>query len=119
MSKPVFTDKQIREIVRRYDGRSETITALVKKFRCARHNIRATALRHGYCSTRKRKSWSPREDAYIKENWGRISADQMCAALGRTYNSINLRRKRLGAWSTRDRTDSDCIRDLEIGRAHV
>lgn len=113
MSKPVFTDKQIREIVRRYDGRSETITALVKKFRCKRHNIRATAKRHGYRSARQRKSWSAQEDAYIKENWGRISGDAMCAALGRTFNSINLRRKRLGAWSTRDRTDSYCIQDLE------
>ena len=113
MRKPVFTEKQIRQILRRYDGRSETITELVKKFRCARHNIRATAFANGYCTTRKRKSWSPREDAYIKENWGRISGDEMCAALGRTYNSINLRRKRLGAWSTRDRTDSYCIRDLE------
>ena len=90
MRKPVFTEKQIRQILRRYDGRSETITELVKKFRCARHNIRATAFANGYCTTRKRKSWSPREDAYIKENWGRISGDEMCAALGRTYNSINL-----------------------------
>ena len=50
MRKPVFTEKQIRQILRRYDGRSETITELVKKFRCARHNIRATAFANGYCT---------------------------------------------------------------------
>jgi hypothetical protein len=73
----------------------------------------AAARRRGYCCSKNRKTWTPAEDAYLQQNWGRLSGDEICGKLGRSYNSINLRRKRLGAGSTRDRVGAFCIRDLE------
>ncbi len=43
-----------------------------------------------------RQGWTPEEDSYIRENFARLSDQQIADKLGRTLRSIQHRRKRLG-----------------------
>lgn len=113
---PIYSDADCSEIARQYDGTTQGIDALVRvwqKKRCGvtRRNIAAAALRGGYVSTRERRPWTDQEDEFLSTNWHLMSADQVAAALGRSFNSVNLRRKRIGV----GRYDGDdlTIRDVQ------
>ncbi len=107
----MLTLDQIAEIGNRYDGTTETLDALVAQFQVKRHNVIAAAKKAGYKTSKKRKSWTAEEDKFLQENWGRMAPDEIADALGRTYLSCQLRKKRLGI-STRDFEDLT-IRDIE------
>lgn len=110
MSKRILSDEQIAEVARVYDGKKETIDALVKRFGCARHNIYIAAKRAG-CATRKRRTWSSEDDDYLRNNYGWLPIEELCAALDCTELSIQNRKKRLGI-STRDFEDLT-VHDLQ------
>lgn len=111
MGKRVLTDAQLRVIARTYDGETETIDRLVRRFGCERHNITAAATRLGKVKRGRRKDWSEEEDDYLRRNWGRVSLAEMQAALGRGACSLQNRKKRLklSSWDLEDYT----IRDIE------
>lgn len=113
MSRPVLTPEQVAEIGRVYDGRSETIDALVRKFGCRRHNITSTARRLGATKT-TRRAWLTTEDRYLRENWARVPVAEMAQKLGRTVQSLTNRKKRLGlsTWSVADEIGYS-VRELE------
>ena len=107
---------ECRQIAGEFDGTTERIDALLKKWSAIkpgvkRHTIIRAAKRGGYQTTKDRKDWTPEEDRFLRENWHRMSADEIAAALGRGFNSVNLRRKRIGI----GRYDGEdlTIRDLE------
>ena len=107
---------ECRQIAGEFDGTTECIDALLKKWSAIkpgvkRHTIIRAAKRGGYQTTKDRKDWTPDEDRFLRENWHRMSADEIAAALGRGFNSVNLRRKRIGI----GRYDGEdlTIRDLE------
>src|SRR5438105_769476 len=107
----ILTRAQIKAIAKVYDGRSETIDDLVKRFHLRRHQVMQAAKRGGYRSTKQRKSWTPEEDQFLHDHWGRIEIEAIAEKLGRSIQSITLRKKRLGI-SSRD-FDDWTIRDLE------
>ncbi len=43
-----------------------------------------------------RRPWSPREDAYLRRNYGKVSADELAKRLGRTMCAIRLRAQLVG-----------------------
>jgi hypothetical protein len=107
---------ECRQIAGEFDGTTERIDALLKKWSAIkpgvkRHTIIRAAKRGGYQTTKDRKDWTPEEDRFLRDNWHRMSADDIGAALGRSFNSVNLRRKRIGIgrYTGEDLT----IRDLE------
>ena len=110
----LFSDDECRAIAARYDGRTETIDALLREYAARsvrRHNIINAALRGGYKTTRVRKDWSSKEDDWIRENWHMHSPEEVAKHLGRSVVSVTLRRKRLniGRYDGPDLT----IHDLE------
>jgi hypothetical protein len=111
-----FSDADCRAIAREYDGTTERIDALVSRWRAkrdgvTRRSIATAAKRGGYVSTRERRTWTDVEDGFLRGNWHEMSGDEVAKALGRSFNSVNLRRKRLGI----GRYDGDewTIRDLQ------
>lgn len=85
-----------------YDGTTENITRILKELgRGERHNVTRVAIAGGYKPKKKRKAWTEEENALLRSLWGTVTGDEICARLGRSYQSINLQRKRLG-FSTRD-----------------
>lgn len=110
MSARILSEEQVAEVARRYDGKTTTIDDLVREFQCARHNIYSAAKRSG-CKTRKRRTWTHADDEYLHANYGRLSVDEICAALDCSPLSIQNRKKRLGI-STRNFEDLT-VRDLE------
>lgn len=112
MSTPILTECQIAAIGRAYDGTTETIERLLRRFRhLKRHNILNAAKRAGYHTSRHRKTWTPADDEILRAQYGRIPAADLATQLGCSEVALNLRRKRLG-FSTRDLEDL-CVRDLE------
>ena len=90
-----------KSIAARYDGTTETLDALLHEYRLRfplleRHQLQRAAKRGGYVSARARKAWTARDDDYIRLNWHSTSGDAIAAALGRSFESVNLRRKRIG-----------------------
>lgn len=113
---PVLSDADCAEIAASFDGTTQRIDALLGQWKAARpglkrHNIVQAAKRGGYRTAKKRKAWSKEDDKFIVDNWHRMSGDEVAGALGRTFDSVNLRRKRLGV----GRYDGDelTVRDLE------
>ena len=107
---------ECRQIAGEFDGTTQCIDALLEKWWAIkpgvkRHTIIRAAKRGGYQTTKDRKDWTPEQDRFLRENWHRMSAEQIAAALGRSFNSVNLRRKRIGI----GRYDGEdlTIRDLE------
>ncbi len=45
---------------------------------------------------RHNKTWSPEEEYYLKENWGKYSIPTLARNLGRTVNGVKVRAARLG-----------------------
>lgn len=45
---------------------------------------------------RKKKVWTPAEEAYIQDKWGTVSIPGMAKALGRSENAVIVRAQRLG-----------------------
>lgn len=110
----LFSESECKAIAARYDGRSETIDALMREFgarKVKRHNIINAALRGGYKTTRVRKDWSREEDDWIRENWHKHSPSEVAKHLGRSVVSVTLRKRRLniGRYDGPDLT----IRELE------
>lgn len=104
------------EIAAQFDGTTGCIDRLLAHWSALkpgvkRRTIASAARRGGYKPTKDRKGWSRTEDQFLRDNWHRLSGDEVAATLGRTFNSVNLRRKRLqiGRYDGEDLT----IRDLE------
>jgi len=99
------------------DGSTAAITALLVKWAkvisgLKRHHIHRAAVRGGYKTDKVRRPWNdPAEDEFLERNWHLMSGDEIAAALGRSFESVNLRRKRLGIGSYDG--DEFTIRDLE------
>jgi ribosomal protein L34 len=113
MAKQIFSAQEELYIAAQYDGTSATITRLLNELgKGSRHNICRVAQAHGYKTAKKRKAWSAEETALLRSLWGKVSGEAICKRLGRTYQSINLQRKRAGGFSTRD-DEGHRIIDLE------
>ncbi len=112
-----FSQEECVSIAQEYDGRTQTIDRLLeawslRKPNLKRHHIYKAAVRGGYAPSADRKAWNdPAEDQFLIDNWHKLSGDEIAARLGRTFNSVNLRRKRLeiGRYDGTEFT----IRDLE------
>lgn len=113
----IYSEADCKAIADVYDGKSKTLDQLLEEWRAKRQgvnrlNLMAAARRGGYVPEGERKPWSdPAEDQFLLDNWHKMSGDEIAARLGRTFNSVNLRRKRLGI----GRYDGEelTIRDLE------
>ncbi len=110
----LFSASECKAIAARYDGRPETIDALLREFgarKVKRHNIINAAKRGGYKTQRVRKDWTREEDDWIRENWHQRSPEEVAKHLGRSVVSVTLRKKRLniGRYDGPDLT----IHDLE------
>jgi hypothetical protein len=113
---PLLSSEQCRQIAAEFDGTTETIDRLLAAWRdvvpgLQRHNIASAARRGGYVSNKPRKPWTAAEDQFLKDHWHMLSGDEIARQLGRTFTSVNLRRKRLGI--VRYDGDELTIRDLE------
>jgi superfamily II DNA or RNA helicase len=113
---PLLSSEECKAIAAEYDGTTAALDRLLVAYRrrhpgLERHNVVQAARRGGYATRRTRKGWSPVDDQFLREQWHKMSGDEVAAALGRSFNSVNLRRKRLGI----GRYDGDelTIRDLE------
>lgn len=111
MSRGIYTEAQVRAIAKAYDGRSETIEALMQRYGGRRHNITMAAKRGGYKSARKRIKWTPEKDQYLREHWGKVPPAEIQAHLGCGILALTNRLKRIGH-STRDNEDFT-VYDLE------
>lgn len=112
----LLTPKECEAIAARYDGQTATLDALLAQYRehypeLKRHNITSAARRGGYQPARAAKRWTEAENDYLRCNWHLRSGDEIAAHLNRSFNSVNLQRKRLGI----GRYDGEdlTIRDLE------
>lgn len=113
----IYSQLDCQQIAAVYDGSKAALDELLNKWRrlrkgVTRRNLAAAARRGGYRPGRARKAWGdPQEDLFLWDNWHRMSGDEIAAALGRSFHSVNLRRKRLGI----GRYDGDelTVRDLE------
>ena len=113
---PLLSLPQCQQIAGEFDGTTKTIDRLLAKWRkvvpsLKRHNIATAARRGGYATSKERKAWTDAEDQFLRDNWHRLSGDEIAKHLGRTFTSVNLRHKRLGI----GRYDGQelTIRDLE------
>lgn len=84
------------DIVRRYDGTTETINALCAQYGMKRHNVTRIAKEGGYISTKVRGTWTEADDEFLRENWHKLSPEKVAEKLGRTVTSCVLRKKRIG-----------------------
>lgn len=114
--KALLSIEQCRSIAAEFDGRSETIDRLLTEWHrivpgLKRHNLIAAARRGGYVAKTTRQRWTVQEDQFIRANWHLLSADEVAAQLGRTFDSVKLRSKRLGV--RRYEGDELTVRDLE------
>jgi superfamily II DNA or RNA helicase len=114
---PLLTIEQCRQIAGEFDGTTRTIDRLLTEWRevvpgLKRHNIAAAARRGGYATSKERKAWTDAEDQFLRDNWHRLSGDEIAQRLERTFTSVNLRHKRIGI----GRYDGHelTIRDLEV-----
>lgn len=110
----VFSEEECRSIAARYDGRTDTIDALMREYAgrgVKRFHVINAARRGGYRTSRVRMDWTPEEDEWLRENWHRHSPDEVAAHLGRSLTSVTLRKKRLGV--TRYDGPDYTIHDLE------
>jgi len=96
MSRRILSDAQIREIAKVYDGRTETIDHLVRKMKCQRHNITSAAKRLGLSRSGERKTWTPEDDAYLRDNYGLTPVPDLCQQLHCSPLAIRNRKRRLG-----------------------
>jgi hypothetical protein len=87
---------QIKAIAKAYDGQSETTEELVERFELCRHQVIRAAKRNGYGSNKSRKRWTPGEDQFLHEHWRRVNVEVIAQKLGRSIQSITLRKERLG-----------------------
>jgi len=113
---PLISDAECLEIAQAFDGTTACIDALLEAWKACRpsvkrHTIIQAARRGGYKTAKQRKDWTPAEDQFVRDNWHKLSGDEVATALGRSFNSVNLRRKRLGIG--RYEGDEFTIRDLE------
>lgn len=113
MSSKILTDEIIADIASVYDGRTETIAALMAKHKLARHNVHNAARLGGFKSTRKRIKWTPEKDQYLRDHWGKLPPAEIYAHLGceDLPTAVFNRLKRIGH-STRANEDFT-IYDLE------
>jgi len=98
---PMLSLEQCKQIAAEFDGTTTRLDKLLATWSSVcpglkRHNMVQAAKRGGYKTSKQRKPWTKQEDKYIAKNWHRMSADAIAAALGRSFNSVNLRRKRIG-----------------------
>lgn len=113
---PLLSLDECRQIAAVFDGTTACIDALLAHWSALRpgvkrHTIINAAKRGGYTTTKDRRAWTPEEDRFLEANWHKMSGDAVASALGRSFTSVNLRRKRIGI----SRYDGDelTIRDLE------
>jgi hypothetical protein len=114
MTRPlILNPEQVADIARRYDGKRETIAALILEFGVERHNIHSAARRGGYKTKQVRIEWTPEKDQYLIDNWGKVPPHEIYAHLGIPENSTSVfnKLKRIGH-STRDNEDLT-IHDIE------
>lgn len=111
MRKPILSEAQLKAIAAVYDGQTETIERLVKRYGVKRHNIVAAAKRGGYKTARKRNKWTAEKDRFLRENWGRKGIDEIARSVGATATACRLRAKRLKV-SSRN-FDDPTVLDLE------
>jgi hypothetical protein len=113
----IYSSADCKNIAGEYDGSTESLDALVEKWASlrvgvTRRNLMQAARRGGYAPSRLRKPWGdPAEDEFLRANWHRLPGDEIARALGRTFESVNLRRKRIGV--TRYDGDELTIKTLE------
>lgn len=113
MNPRILTDDVIADIAGAYDGKSETIAALMAKHKLARHNVHRAARLGGFKSRRQRIEWTPQKDDYLRANWGKLPPAEIYAHLGvpQGTTAVFNRLKRIGH-STRNNEDLT-IYDIE------
>ena len=113
MSAQIYTDAQCAAIAARYDGKTATLTELLREFGGRRHNITGAARRGGYKPRQKRIEWTSEKDAYLVEHWGKLPPAEIYAHLGVPSGTTAVfnRLKRIGH-STRNNEDLT-IYDIE------
>jgi len=113
VSAPILTAAVIADIAGVYDGKSETIAALMAKHRLARHNVHRAARLGGFKTRRQRIDWTQEKDDYLRQNWGKLPPAEIYAHLGVSEGTTAVfnRLKRIGH-STRNNEDLT-IYDIE------
>lgn len=107
MTRPLLDADQLAEIARVYDGKTETVDALMKKMKVRRHNILSAARRLGK-SRKKEPPWTEADDEYVVEHYGLVPVPEIAKNLGRSEYAVHIRAKR-------DLKISTCQRADEIG----
>jgi hypothetical protein len=105
-----YSEAQIAEVVRVYDGRSESIDAVVKRL-APPARTRRKAKCAANLPARCRIAWNAQRDAWLRAKWGRVPIERISEALGATAVACKLRAARLGI-STRNLEDFS-IKELE------
>jgi hypothetical protein len=98
---PLLSGADCAAIADVFDGTTGRIDALLREWvqrrpGVKRHSIIQAARRGGYRAARQRMGWSADEDAFLVDNGQRMRIGQLAAALGRSFNAVKLRRRRLG-----------------------
>ena len=106
---PILSREQIQLIASRYDGKAATIDTLVKEIGAPRHQVLNAIRESGGKSPRR--TWTPEDDQYLIDNYGRVPVSELCATLQCSELSIQNRKRRLRI-STRDFVDMT-VRDIE------
>lgn len=98
----IFSFADCESIASEYDGSTRSLDALVAKWGAiregvTRRNLMGAARRGGYAPRGDRKPWGdPAEDEFLRRNWHKLPGDEIARVLGRTFEAVNLRRKRIG-----------------------
>jgi hypothetical protein len=102
---PLLTLDECRQIADVFDGSTQRIDQLLEEWSARhptlkRHNIIHAAKRGGYASDKRRKRWTPQDDAFLEAHWQGTTTAQLAAALGRSLVAVQLRHKRIGTPTT-------------------
>lgn len=91
-----ITEYQRRLLLEQYDGRSETIDALMRHFSgVPRWRVKKWAAEMGL-SNQKAPPWTPEELDYLTEHLGVMRVQKIAKHLGRTTTAVFVKSKRLG-----------------------
>lgn len=92
-----LTPEQLQYIQEHYTEESDA--QLAKRFKCHESQVATARHRLRLCRPRGKKGggrpWSPQEEEYLSENWGRVSVPSMAKKLGRTEDAVIVRARRL------------------------
>lgn len=111
-----LTPEQFQYIREHYTEESDAQFA--KRFKC--HESQVATARHRFRLCRPRgpkgggRPWSPQEEEYLSENWGRVSVPTMAKKLARTENAVIVRARRMELGAFLDSGDYVTLNQLVI-----